>query len=80
MDKVNKFSGTVSQYHFYYLKHLLRSRNIRYRKDNPQDTAEPYYLQALQRRILQTPTHLRSLQNFLNLCDTIHNQSNPPPL
>jgi hypothetical protein len=47
---------------------------------SPRDAAEPYYLQALQRRIQQTPTHLRSLQNFLNLCDTIHNQSNPPPL
>jgi hypothetical protein len=78
MNKPGDLSATISHYHFNYLRHLLHSQSILYSKRHPRSTSSPEYLQALQHRIQQTPTHLHSLQNFLNLCNTIHNQSNPP--
>jgi hypothetical protein len=78
MYKPNNFDESVGWYHKKYLKLMLAERNISYSEKYPRETAEPYYLQALQDRTQQTPTHLQSLQYFFQLCRTIQNQSSNP--
>jgi len=78
MYKPDKFVESVGWYHKKYLKLILSERNISYSEKYPRDTAEPYYLQALQDRVRQTPTHLQSLQYFFNLCYPIDNESHNP--
>jgi hypothetical protein len=75
MAKPSEFLGSIAQYHYHYLQAMLRARQIRYTKNNPRDTAEPYYLQQLQDRVAHTPTHLHTFQAFLAFCDQVRQEA-----
>jgi hypothetical protein len=75
MTKPSVFSESIAKYHLNYLQIMLRARNIFYTKNYPRDTAEPYYLQQLQERIAQTPTHLHTFQAFLEFCDQVQQEA-----
>jgi len=74
MPKPSNYANSVSEFHYDYLKEMLLQRNIHYTKKHPQDVAKAYYLDNLQRRVQDTPTHLVSLQNFLNFCTELQTQ------
>ena len=74
MTKPDIFKETNAKFHYVYLKLMLAERNIRYTKEYPRDTAEPYYLVQLQERIEQTPQHLNSFQTFLDFCSQVNQQ------
>ncbi|MCW5212455.1 hypothetical protein VU04_06060 [Desulfobulbus sp. TB] len=65
MGQPEGYSGSIGDYHFEYLKNMLREKNIRYSKKNPQGVTEPYYIDELRSRIKLDPNCLNSLQNFL---------------
>ncbi|MCI5226503.1 MAG: hypothetical protein D3918_07545 [Candidatus Electrothrix sp. AX2] len=65
MQQPERYSGSIGNYHFQYLKNMLREKNIRYSKTNPQGVTEPYYIDELCGRIKLEPNCLNSLQNFL---------------
>jgi hypothetical protein len=74
MTKPDSFQGTVSNFHYEYLKQMLLEKNIRYTKKYPTDTLEPYYVDELRKRTIQSPDHLKTLQGFFNFCADIHQQ------
>lgn len=65
MQQPKGYSGSIGDYHFQYLKNMLREKNIRYSKKNPQGVTESYYIDELRSRIKSDPNCLNSLQNFL---------------
>ena len=75
MLKPTPFTGSIAAYHFKYLQLMLKARRIQYNKKDPRDTAEPYYLQQLQERVAQTPTHLHTLQSFLAFCRQVEQEN-----
>ncbi len=56
--------GSIGDYHFQYLKSMLRGKNIRYSKKNPQEVTKPYYIDALCNRIELDQNCLSSMRNF----------------
>jgi len=71
MDKPSTFEGTLSDYHYEYLKQMLFFKNIRYSKTKPYEVGKAYYIEELKKRLEKTPTHLSSLKKFFDLCDSI---------
>ena len=51
MRQPQESCGSIGDYHFQYLKSMLREKNIRYSKKNPQEVTKPYYIEALRNRI-----------------------------
>jgi hypothetical protein len=68
MDKPSTFAGTLSYYHYEYLKQMLSEKNIRYSKTIPHEVGETYYIEELKKRLQKTPSHLSSLKRFFDLC------------
>ncbi len=68
--------NTTSQFHYQYLREVFkeRGRNLSYSKHNPGRALTPTYLNQLQNRVVSTPTHLQSLQNFFSFCQEIRSQ------
>jgi len=69
MIKSDNYIGTNSDYHFNYLKNMLRAKNIRYSKSNPQAVHEPNYIKELKNRMNLDISSLKSMQilfKFLN--------------
>ena len=64
------FSRTA-QFHEEYLKRMLREKNIRYTKRYPGNVGEPSYIKALQKRLNDTPDHLKTLEEFFSFCKEI---------
>jgi len=50
---------------------MLGERNIRYTEKNPSDVGKHHYFSALQERVLDEPTHLRTLQSLFEFCDEL---------
>ncbi|MCI5130180.1 MAG: hypothetical protein D3904_01365 [Candidatus Electrothrix sp. EH2] len=71
MRQPEGYSGSIGDYHFQYLKNMLREKNIRYSKTNPQAVKESYYIDELKSRIMSDRNCLHSLQKFFMLCDAI---------
>jgi hypothetical protein len=71
MTKPVYYDNSMSEFHYDYLREMLLMRNIRYTKKYPQDVAKAYYLDALRKRIHDSPTHLASFQNFITFCATL---------
>jgi hypothetical protein len=71
MEKPSNFIGSSSIYHFEYLKNMLKEKNIRYSKNDPKEVIKAYYLQALQKRLQETPEYLYSLRQFLEFIDNL---------
>ncbi|ARV13353.1 hypothetical protein BTO09_13830 [Gilvibacter sp. SZ-19] len=67
MDKPASFAGSTSDFHYNYLKAVLRERHISYTKKNPRDVTEKHYLEELIARTQDTG-HLKTFNNFLELC------------
>lgn len=63
MSCPSDFDGTIAQYHFFYLKKMLRLKNIKYKKERPNDLDKTYYLEQLQLRNQETG-HLKSFQEL----------------
>lgn len=61
MSCPNEFDGTIAQFHFFYLKKMLRLKNIKYKKERPNDLDKTYYLDQLKLRNKETG-HLDSFQ------------------
>lgn len=57
MGKPAIYEGSIAQFHYNYLQNLLKERNVFYRKDNPQEVVEKYFLDKLIERN-KTTTHL----------------------
>jgi len=64
--------GSIAQFHADYLKRMLREKDICYTKKNPGDVGERHYLKSLQKRVMDNPTHLKTLQDFFIFCKSIH--------
>ena len=70
MGKYSNFN-THAQFHEAYLKELFRAKNINYSKNNPGDVLKLYYLEQLLARVEENANHLRSFQDFIQLCNLI---------
>ncbi|MGK7930678.1 MAG: DUF4276 family protein [Microcystaceae cyanobacterium] len=60
-----------ANFHYEYLRRMFEAKNRSYSKKNPSDARERYYLEALQKRIEDSPKHLQTFQNFLKFCAMI---------
>lgn len=68
MPKEPNFSSSKANYHFQYLRNMLLSHGIRYSKSKmSSQIKDAVYLQQIQDRILHTPAHLQSFQDFIQL-------------
>lgn len=67
MRQPEGYSGSIGDYHFHYLKTMLREKKITssYRKSKPRGVTEPYYIDELRSRIRLDRNCLHSLQDFL---------------
>jgi len=70
MKKPPYFNGSISVYHYEYLRQMLRETKPSYTKKKPYVVGKPYYIEELKKRIQETPTHLASLKNFFDFCDS----------
>lgn len=71
MGKPPTFIGSVGDYHYDYCKLMLASRNISYSKKLPRDIAKTYFLNQLKQRLVETPDHLKTLQNLIQFCQAV---------
>lgn len=73
MEKMDKFEGSIGDFHFHFLKEYLAERNIIYTKEHPRQVTEKYYLRELIKRTHKT-LHLRSFVTFIDFCESIKNE------
>jgi hypothetical protein len=62
-----------SVFHHDYLKEVFEEKNLSYKKYNPQEVTELYYLQQLIRRREET-LHIGTFGGFLDFCNGIKEQ------
>lgn len=70
MKKMPGTQGTIGDFHYKYLKLLLKERKINYSKSKPRGVTEIDYLEELILRTQETP-HLQSLKEFFDFCKNI---------
>lgn len=73
MDKLPDFPNKAI-FHEKYLREMLKEYRIKYKKSRPNEVLVKTYFEQLQKRIMETPTHLKSLQAFFELCDEIRSK------
>lgn len=71
MLKDPDYQGTNANFHFEYLKAMLREKNIRYSKSHPQGVGEEHYLKKLQNRLEEDKNSLSTMRNLFNFLDKI---------
>ncbi len=71
MQKPLDFDGTVSNFHYKYLKKVLSDRNIRYSKSHPVEVTEPYYIGELEARIKSDVDSMKSMRNLILLFQSV---------
>ena len=72
MGKLQNFDGSISKFHFAYLKAMFNERgNMRYSKSNSLEVQRITYLNELVQRISDEEAHLQTLNNFLEFCRRI---------
>lgn len=77
MEKPESFDGSLSHFHFAYLKAMFNERgNMVYSKSNPREVQKESYLRELQNRVKVTPFHLNSFTNFINFCVKVKTELN----
>lgn len=77
MNKPKEFEGSISNFHFYYLKSMFNERgNMIYSKSNSAEVQRLSYLKELQSRVDDEPSHLGTFINFLNFCNKIKMEIN----
>jgi hypothetical protein len=74
MEKPKWFRGSRAKFHESYLKLVFQERlpsRVHYHsydKSNPRYVQQRSFLNQLQRRVADEPSHLKSFQNFLEFC------------
>lgn len=71
MQKYSDYKGTNADFHFSYLKKMLREKNIRYSKSRPQGVGEKHYVDELQKRVRGGDGSLKSLGYFFDFIDEL---------
>lgn len=75
MEKPDGFEGSISNFHFKYLKSMFNERsNMIYSKSNSSEVQRISYLEELQRRVNDEPSHLPTFIDFLAFCRKISNE------
>lgn len=67
MKKPLDFDGTISGFHYKYLKSMLADRNISYSKSHPAVVTEPYYIKELEARISNDLACMTSMKSLFKL-------------
>lgn len=73
MGKPQNYIGSTSDFHFGYLRDMLKERNISYTKRFPRDVIEEHYLNELILRSKQTQ-HLQTFKQFIDFCTELKEQ------
>jgi len=77
MMKPDNFEGSISRFHFAYLKAMFIERgNMLYSKADSTEVQRLSYLNELKNRVNNEPYHLSTFVNFLNFCDQVRNEIN----
>jgi hypothetical protein len=63
--------GSIAQFHADYLKRMLKEKGLTYTKEFPGNVGESHYVEALRKRIEDTPSDLKSLKEFFSFCEKI---------
>lgn len=63
-----------ADFHFQYLREIFNAKNIVYSKQRPGEATKQYYLEQLQERTRNYPTHLETFQDFLRFCKMIRSR------
>lgn len=71
MSKPREYVGTLAAYHESYLRCMLRQKQIRYRKNNPNGLIDVSYLEKMISRANDGASHLKSFKHFLELANGI---------
>ena len=71
MEKPHGFDGTVSDFHYKYLKLVFLDRNIRYSKSHPTEVTESYYISELELRIRNDVDAMKSMRHLIHLFQTV---------
>ncbi len=75
MDKSGHFNGSISNFHFSYLKAMFNERgNMTYSKSNSTEVQRPSYLNELINRVKDEPSHLNTFINFLEFCTKLRHE------
>lgn len=71
MRQPEGYSGSIGDYHFHYLKTMLRENGITssYRKSQPIGVTKPYYIEELRNRVASDQNSMGSLRNFFNFLE-----------
>ncbi len=71
MRQPEGYSGSIGDYHFHYLKTMLREKGITssYRKSEPRGVATPHYIEELRNRVASDQNSMCSLRIFFNFLD-----------
>lgn len=62
---------SLAEFHYNYLRLMLKEKGIRYTKKYPGNVGEPPYIEALQKRVDDSPGHLKTLQEFFSFCASL---------
>lgn len=77
MGKSGHFDGSISNFHFSYLKAMFNERgNMAYSKSNSTEVQRSSYLNELTRRVKDEPAHLNTFISFLKFCNKIRCEIN----
>jgi hypothetical protein len=77
MSKLETFEGSISAFHFNYLKAMFNERgNMAYSKSNSIEVQRISYLNELINRVKDEPSHLNTLINFFGFCNKIRREIN----
>lgn len=71
MKKPSSHIGSNADFHYEYLKVILKSKNIRYSKNHPQEVHEAHYINELKNRIKSDPAALKSMARLFAFFDEI---------
>lgn len=75
MVKTESFDGSISKFHFAYLKAMFNERgNMTYSKSDSEEVRKSTYLEELKNRIKDEPSHLNTFVNFLDFCRKVRHE------
>ena len=71
MRQPEGYSGSIGDYHFHYLKTMLRENGITssYRKSEPRGVTAPHYIEELRSRVASDQNSMGSLRNLFNFLE-----------
>ena len=63
-----------ADFHVKYLQATFRAKELKYTKKNPGEAQKKHYLEAIQKRVKENPTHLQTFQSFLDFCEILNSR------